>query len=204
LSSARALVIVRHVAATDFATDARAVEQIAEALDTALARAELAPDDLAAIGVGVPGRVEPRTCVVTLAVNLGWYDLPLGPLLAARDRRFRAGRPAPRQGPRAAQAISAVAGHSEDRYAPHMGTARHQLAERGKCGSSAPSSSFSARHSAGSERAPRRRAGRRRVRVSSDFRATAAGVTMTVVPILVFFIAVQRVFVRGLTGAVKG
>lgn len=39
---------------------------------------------------------------------------------------------------------------------------------------------------------------------SSDFRAIAAGVTMTVVPILIFFIAVQRYFVRGLSGAVKG
>jgi putative chitobiose transport system permease protein len=39
---------------------------------------------------------------------------------------------------------------------------------------------------------------------SSDFRATAAGVTLTVVPILLFFIAVQRFFVRGLAGAIKG
>src|SRR5438046_573316 len=39
---------------------------------------------------------------------------------------------------------------------------------------------------------------------SSDFRATAAGVTMTVIPILIFFVLVQRVFVRGLSGAVKG
>jgi putative chitobiose transport system permease protein len=39
---------------------------------------------------------------------------------------------------------------------------------------------------------------------SSDFRAIAAGVTMTVVPILLFFIVVQRWFVRGLAGAVKG
>lgn len=39
---------------------------------------------------------------------------------------------------------------------------------------------------------------------ASDFRAIAAGVTMTVVPILIFFIAVQRYFVRGLSGAVKG
>jgi putative chitobiose transport system permease protein len=39
---------------------------------------------------------------------------------------------------------------------------------------------------------------------SSDFRAIAAGVTMTVVPILIFFVAVQRFFVRGLAGAVKG
>ncbi|HEY6057792.1 MAG TPA: carbohydrate ABC transporter permease [Candidatus Limnocylindrales bacterium] len=39
---------------------------------------------------------------------------------------------------------------------------------------------------------------------SADFRAIAAGVTLTVVPILLFFVAVQRHFVRGLTGAVKG
>ncbi len=39
---------------------------------------------------------------------------------------------------------------------------------------------------------------------SSDFRAIAAGVTITVVPILIFFVFVQRYFVRGLAGAVKG
>ena len=39
---------------------------------------------------------------------------------------------------------------------------------------------------------------------SSDFRSIAAGVTMTVIPILLFFIVVQRYFVRGLAGAVKG
>lgn len=39
---------------------------------------------------------------------------------------------------------------------------------------------------------------------SSDFRGTAAGVTITVIPILIFFVALQKYFVRGLTGAVKG
>jgi putative chitobiose transport system permease protein len=39
---------------------------------------------------------------------------------------------------------------------------------------------------------------------TSDFRGMAAGVTMTVIPILVFFMLLQRYFVRGLTGAVKG
>ncbi|MGH2456256.1 MAG: carbohydrate ABC transporter permease [Candidatus Limnocylindria bacterium] len=39
---------------------------------------------------------------------------------------------------------------------------------------------------------------------SSDFRSIAAGVAMTVIPILIFFVAVQRQFVRGLAGAVKG
>ncbi len=39
---------------------------------------------------------------------------------------------------------------------------------------------------------------------ASDFRGVAAGVVMTVVPILIFFVALQRQFVRGLGGAVKG
>jgi len=39
---------------------------------------------------------------------------------------------------------------------------------------------------------------------SSDFRSIAAGVTMTIIPILIFFIIFQRQFVRGLAGAVKG
>jgi putative chitobiose transport system permease protein len=38
----------------------------------------------------------------------------------------------------------------------------------------------------------------------SDSRGIAAGVTITVIPILLFFIVVQRYFVRGLAGAVKG
>lgn len=39
---------------------------------------------------------------------------------------------------------------------------------------------------------------------SADFRSIAAGVTMTVLPILLFFVVAQRWFVRGLAGAVKG
>jgi len=39
---------------------------------------------------------------------------------------------------------------------------------------------------------------------TSDFRGMAAGVTMTVIPILIFFMALQRYFIKGLTGAVKG
>jgi putative chitobiose transport system permease protein len=39
---------------------------------------------------------------------------------------------------------------------------------------------------------------------SSDTRAIAAGVVMTVIPILIVFVTLQRQFVRGLSGAVKG
>lgn len=39
---------------------------------------------------------------------------------------------------------------------------------------------------------------------ASDTRGVAAGVVMTVIPILILFVTLQRQFVRGLTGAVKG
>lgn len=39
---------------------------------------------------------------------------------------------------------------------------------------------------------------------SSDTRGMAAGVVMAVIPILIIFVTLQRQFVRGLTGAVKG
>jgi putative chitobiose transport system permease protein len=39
---------------------------------------------------------------------------------------------------------------------------------------------------------------------ANDARGIAAGVVMTVVPMIIFFIALQKQFVRGLTGAVKG
>jgi putative chitobiose transport system permease protein len=38
----------------------------------------------------------------------------------------------------------------------------------------------------------------------SDSRGTAAGVVMTVVPMIIFFALLQKQFIRGLTGAVKG
>ena len=59
--------------------------------------------DLRAVGVGVPGRVDPAQGTVTLAVNLGWHDFPLRAALEAaprppghrRERRPRRGhRPA--------------------------------------------------------------------------------------------------------------
>ncbi len=54
-----------------------AVPSIAACLDEALAAAGLQRHDLAAVGVGVPGRVDPARGHVTLAVNLGWTDFAL-------------------------------------------------------------------------------------------------------------------------------
>ncbi|HEV7605674.1 MAG TPA: ROK family protein, partial [Candidatus Limnocylindrales bacterium] len=53
----------------------------------ALARAGATARDIAALGVGVPGQVDPLTGDVTLAVNLGWSDLPLGSRLEAHFGR---------------------------------------------------------------------------------------------------------------------
>jgi glucokinase len=81
-------VLARQVAPTSAGDQDRAVGEIAAVVDAALAQAGATPDDIAAIGVGVPGRVDPLTGAVTLAVNLGWSDLPLG---SGLENRF--GRP---------------------------------------------------------------------------------------------------------------
>ena len=64
-----------------------AAEAIVGCLDETLASAHLTHDDLRAVGVGVPGRVDPLAGTVTLAVNLGWHDFPLRDALEARIGR---------------------------------------------------------------------------------------------------------------------
>jgi glucokinase len=61
-----------------------AAEAIVACLDDALLGSGLTRDDLHAVGVGVPGRVDPTAGTVTLAVNLGWHDFPLRSALEAR------------------------------------------------------------------------------------------------------------------------
>ena len=69
---------------TEVGSEERAVEQISEALDATLAASGATAPDLGAIGVGVPGRVDPASGTVTLAVNLGWHDLALVRLVYIR------------------------------------------------------------------------------------------------------------------------
>jgi predicted NBD/HSP70 family sugar kinase len=76
--------VARHTIQTGVGDAAYAVSRIGEAMEATLALAGRSPADLLAIGVGVPGRVDPTAGSVTLAVNLGWHDLPLGPRLAER------------------------------------------------------------------------------------------------------------------------
>ena len=77
-------VLMRHIAPTAVGAPNRAADAIASLVQAALDEASVTPDDVVALGVGVPGRVDRETGHVTLAVNLDWHDLPLGPRLEAR------------------------------------------------------------------------------------------------------------------------
>lgn len=69
--------MARYVAETVRDRPEQAAEQVAAAIRAACAMAALDPGRLAGVGVGVPGRVEPQDGVVSLALNLGWHDVPL-------------------------------------------------------------------------------------------------------------------------------
>jgi glucokinase len=74
---ANGAVLGRATHASSVGDQGGAVPAIAACLDEALASAGLRREDLAAVGVGVPGRVDPERGHVTLAVNLGWTDFAL-------------------------------------------------------------------------------------------------------------------------------
>jgi glucokinase len=65
-------VCARHLARTELGDPSRAIDQIIDALEAALAVIGAGTADLAAVGIGVPGRVEATTGTVSLAVKLGW------------------------------------------------------------------------------------------------------------------------------------
>jgi predicted NBD/HSP70 family sugar kinase len=74
----------RHVAPTAVGASDKAADAIATVVRAALSDAGASTTDVAAIGIGVPGRVDPGRGQVTLAVNLDWHNLPLGPRLESR------------------------------------------------------------------------------------------------------------------------
>ncbi|MEO8287879.1 MAG: ROK family protein [Chloroflexota bacterium] len=57
---------------------------IVAAVQEAVGRAGADISDVAAVGVGVPGRVDTETGVVRSAVNLGWREMPVGEAISAR------------------------------------------------------------------------------------------------------------------------
>jgi len=77
-------VLARHVAPTAVGAPEKAADAIASLVGAALDHAGANPDDVAALGVGVPGRVDRERGEVTLAVNLRWHALSLGPRLESR------------------------------------------------------------------------------------------------------------------------
>lgn len=77
-------VLARHIAPTAVGAPERAADSIASLVQAALHQAGATTDDAAALGIGVPGRVDRERGHISLAVNLDWHDLPLGPRLQAR------------------------------------------------------------------------------------------------------------------------
>jgi glucokinase len=77
-------VLGRTTLPTPVGEPADAAALIASAIEEALASTRVGLERVAAVGVGVPGRVDPDEGVVSLAVNLGWHRLPLRAHLEAR------------------------------------------------------------------------------------------------------------------------
>jgi glucokinase len=74
----------RTISPTAIGDPDRAADTIAALVEAALREAGARASDVAAIGIGVPGRLDRDRGDVTLAVNLGWHDLPLGARLQER------------------------------------------------------------------------------------------------------------------------
>ncbi|MBN2549472.1 MAG: ROK family protein [Anaerolineales bacterium] len=71
----------RYVAPTRLDSSRGTLEGIVDAIHTALRVAQADLEDVAAIGLGIPGRVEPEEGIVHLAVNLSWQNMPVGQIL---------------------------------------------------------------------------------------------------------------------------
>jgi glucokinase len=83
VADASGTVLGRELAPSVAADPDLAIGQIAAVIQSAVAAAGGTMEDVVAVGVGVPGRVDRATGTVTFAVNLGWQHLPLGERLAA-------------------------------------------------------------------------------------------------------------------------
>lgn len=60
------------------------LQGIANAILAGIAHAGAEAEQVAAIGLGIPGRVDPATGVVREAVHLGWREMPVGSRLSAQ------------------------------------------------------------------------------------------------------------------------
>jgi len=75
--------VVGHAKLKTKADDGRdaILDRIVEGIAEACTDAKIKPADLAAIGIGAPGAIDPTTGVVLEAVNLRWDNVPLAELL---------------------------------------------------------------------------------------------------------------------------
>lgn len=62
------------------------LDRLVEGVNEACQEANIAPGEIAGVGIGAPGVVEPAEGVVVEAVNLRWNDVPLARLLSDRLR----------------------------------------------------------------------------------------------------------------------
>lgn len=69
--------------ATDLTSPTATLYGIRTAIQETLGAANAALSDVVAIGLGVPGQVDPQRGLVNLAVNLNWDHFPAGELLSA-------------------------------------------------------------------------------------------------------------------------
>jgi len=66
---------------TDVSSPEMTVRSIAEAIEAAIAASGTSRSGIAAIGLGIPGKVDPERGVGILSVNLGWRNVPVKALL---------------------------------------------------------------------------------------------------------------------------
>ena len=62
----------------------RAIEALAQSVETVASKAGLKPSDFPCVGVGIPSSVNPHTKRLVFANNTGWRDVPLGEALERR------------------------------------------------------------------------------------------------------------------------
>lgn len=76
-------ILSRSCYTTDVTSPKNTLSGILAAIHTGLGLASTRINDVSAIGLGIPGRVNPQTGVVRMAVNLNWQEYPVGELLSA-------------------------------------------------------------------------------------------------------------------------
>lgn len=66
---------------TDVTSPQATLQSIIKVIQETLNRSQVDIKQVAAIGLGIPGQVNPQSGVVNMAVNLNWHDFPAGSLL---------------------------------------------------------------------------------------------------------------------------